>query len=79
MARGTIHAGRAEVQARQTRVAQADSPRWGWAPETTAKDLELEEALNELVEPTTRGDPSPLRWTCKSTTVWPERRKLATD
>ena len=25
-------------------------------------------ALNELVEPTTRGDPeSPLRWTCKST------------
>ena len=27
------------------------------------------EALNQLVEPTTRGDPeSPLRWTCKSTT-----------
>ena len=31
-------------------------------------DPELLQALDELVEPTTRGDPeSPLRWTCKST------------
>lgn len=36
------------------------------------QDLQLVEALEALVEPTTRGDPmSPLRWTCKST------RKLA--
>jgi transposase len=31
-------------------------------------DLKLWETLDELIEPTTRGDPeSPLRWTCKST------------
>ena len=34
----------------------------------TEKDPQLLEALERLVEPTTRGDPqSPLRWTCKST------------
>jgi len=34
----------------------------------TDKDPELVEALEALIEPTTRGDPeSPLRWTCKST------------
>ena len=81
MARGTIHAGRAEVQARQTRVAPKRIRRVGGGRQKlTAKDLELEEALNELVEPTTRGDPeSPLRWTCKSTTqLAKELEKLAT-
>jgi hypothetical protein len=35
----------------------------------TALDSELESALEQLVDPVTRGDPqSPLRWTCKSTT-----------
>jgi hypothetical protein len=34
----------------------------------TDKDPQLLEALERLVEPTTRGDPqSPLRWTCRST------------
>jgi len=34
----------------------------------TDKDPQLIEALEALIEPTTRGDPeSPLRWTCKST------------
>ncbi len=40
----------------------------------THDDPGLPKALNELIEPTTRGDPqSPLRWTCKST------RKLAVE
>jgi transposase len=40
----------------------------------TAHDPALVQALEALVEPTTRGDPmSPLRWTCKST------RTLATE
>jgi Rhodopirellula transposase DDE domain len=35
----------------------------------TEADVELEAALERLVDPVTRGDPqSPLRWTCKSTT-----------
>jgi transposase len=34
----------------------------------TAHDPELVQAVERLVEPTTRGNPeSPLRWTCKST------------
>jgi len=34
----------------------------------TSNDPKLREALEKLIEPTTRGDPmSPLRWTCKST------------
>lgn len=34
----------------------------------TTQDQQLLQALDALVEPTTRGDPmSPLRWTCKST------------
>lgn len=37
-------------------------------PSRTAQDQTLLQALDALVEPTTRGDPrSPLRWTCKST------------
>ena len=39
---------------------------------TVSKDASLQEDLERLVEPVTRGDPeSPLRWTCKSV------RKLA--
>jgi hypothetical protein len=41
----------------------------GGRQQLTEKDGKVAEALNQLVEPTTRGDPeSPLRWTCKSTT-----------
>jgi transposase len=45
----------------------------GGRKRTTAKDPTLRRDLEQLVEPTTRGDPeSPLRWTCKSV------RQLAT-
>ena len=43
-------------------------------PRLTDTDAGLRPALEELVEPATRGDPkSPLRWTCKSV------RKLAAE
>jgi transposase len=46
----------------------------GGRKKTVTKDLSLDEDLEGLVEPVTRGDPeSPLRWTCKSV------RKLATE
>jgi hypothetical protein len=71
IARGTIHAGLTEVQDRGTVVVPQRIRRWGGGRQhLTQKDPTLVEALNELVEPTTRGDPeSPLRWTCKSTTA----------
>jgi transposase len=70
IARGTIHAGLAEVRTRGTAVAVKRIRRIGGGRQRLQEtDPELEEALNQLVEPTTRGDPeSPLRWTCKSTT-----------
>jgi transposase len=70
IARGTIHAGLAEVQRRETATVPQRVRRYGGGRQSlTAKDPLLVEALNALVEPTTRGDPeSPLRWTCKSTT-----------
>ena len=46
----------------------------GGRKKTVSKDLRLDEDLEGLVEPVTRGDPeSPLRWTCKSV------RKLAEE
>ena len=46
----------------------------GGRKKTVSKDKSLQEDLERLVEPVTRGDPeSPLRWTCKSV------RKLATE
>jgi transposase len=70
IARGTIHAGLTEVQGRGTAVVPQRIRSFGGGRQhLTTKDPTLVEALNELVEPTTRGDPeSPLRWTCKSTT-----------
>jgi DDE family transposase len=70
MARGTIHAGLVEVQGRGTAVVPQRIRSFGGGRQPlTEKDPTLAEALNQLVEPTTRGDPeSPLRWTCKSTT-----------
>jgi transposase len=69
MARGTIHVGLAEVQRRGTTVVPQRIRRFGGGRQhLTEKDPTLADALNQLVEPTTRGDPeSPLRWTCKST------------
>jgi DDE family transposase len=70
IARGTIHAGLTEVQGRGTAVVpQRIRSLGGGRQHLTTKDPTLVDALNELVEPTTRGDPeSPLRWACKSTT-----------
>lgn len=70
IARGTIQAGLAEVQERETAIVPQRVRRCGGGRQPlTVKAPTLEAALNELVEPTTRGDPeSPLRWTCKSTT-----------
>ncbi len=70
IARGTLHAGLAEVRSRGTAVAVKRIRRLGGGRRRLQEtDPELEKALNQLVEPTTRGDPeSPLRWTCKSTT-----------
>jgi transposase len=46
----------------------------GGRKKTVSKDASLQEDLERLVEPVTRGDPeSPLRWTCKSV------RKLAEE
>jgi hypothetical protein len=69
IARGTIHAGLREVQGRGTAVVpQRIRSFGGGRRQLTEKAATLAEALNQLVEPTTRGDPeSPLRWTCKST------------
>jgi hypothetical protein len=71
IARGTIHAGLTEVQGRGTAVVpQRIRSFGGGRQQLTTKDPTLVDALNALVEPTTRGDPeSPLRWTCKSTTA----------
>jgi hypothetical protein len=70
IARGTLHAGLAEVQERETAIVPQRVRRCGGGRQPlTEKDPMVMEALNDLVEPTTRGDPeSPLRWTCKSTT-----------
>ena len=70
IARGTIHAGLMEVQGRGTAVVPQRIRSFGGGRQhLTTKDPTLVDALNALVEPTTRGDPeSPLRWTCKSTT-----------
>ena len=71
LARQTIRRGRSEITAGVEvtgRVRRAGAGR----PFLEAKQPGLEEALEGLVDPLTRGDPmSPLRWTCKS------RAKLA--
>jgi len=79
MARGTIHTGLAEVQVRGTAVAVKRVRSFGGGRQKlTEKDPALAAALNQLVEPTTRGDPeSPLRWTCKSTTRLAQERGKA--
>jgi hypothetical protein len=72
MSRNTIRKGLAELAARKknprapvaTRIRKAG----GGRKRLTETDPGLAQALDRLVEPTTRGDPmSPLRWTCKST------------
>lgn len=78
LSRTTVRAGVKQLKGKRTRKISADQrrvrePGAGRKP-LTHDDPGLPKALNELVEPTTRGDPeSPLRWTCKST------RKLAAE
>ena len=73
LAPNTIRAGIRELQTQQhgettplppERVRRAG----GGRKQLTERDPTLLRALNQLVEPTARGDPeSPLRWTCQST------------
>ena len=66
LARETIRKGRHELARgveTTTRIRRAGAGR----PELEARQPGLQVALEALVEPLTRGDPtSPLRWTCKS-------------
>ena len=71
--RTRLQRGLAELEAREadpeapigSRLRKAGAGR----KRATEADPELAAALEQLVDPVTRGDPmSPLRWTCKSTT-----------
>lgn len=73
MAPNTICKGIQELDARANNPEKEISPRLraagGGRKHASENDPELVERLNDLVEPSTRGDPmSPLRWTCLSTT-----------
>lgn len=71
LSRPTIIAGRKELElSTKSRVLAAARVRvpGGGRRKLTESDPGLLEALEQLIEPTTRGDPMcPLRWTCKST------------
>ena len=72
LARNTITAGGRELVYRQTHPEEAVSSRirrpGGGGKPLTETDPGLQQALEALVDPVTRGHPeSPLRWTCKST------------
>lgn len=76
IARSTIRIGRRELEATDSRSEDSDRNRirrqGGGRKQLSEKQNGLIESLDQMVEPTSRGDPmSPLRWTCKST------RKLA--
>jgi len=71
LSRPTIVAGLKELDLSSNRraaaAARVRSP-GGGRRKLTQSDPGLMDALEELIEPATRGDPmSPLRWTCKST------------
>jgi len=71
MARETIRNGRSEIENGIVETSRIRRPGAG-RPSFKQTQPGLEEALERLVDPVTRGDPmSPLRWTCKS------RAKLA--
>src|SRR5580693_9663473 len=70
MSRTTIHAGMKELEAEERGGIPPGRSRksGGGRKPVTHHSPDILEALDRLVEPTTRGDPeSPLRWTCKST------------
>lgn len=70
MSRTTLHAGLMELGhplSESLPEGRVRKPGGGRKP-VTFHAPDILKALDELVEPTTRGDPeSPLRWTCKST------------
>jgi hypothetical protein len=70
LAESTVRLGKKELTSPSTSPAVRRRIRHPGADRKplTAQDQQLLQALDALVEPTTRGDPmSPLRWTCKST------------
>jgi hypothetical protein len=72
MSPNTIRKGLAELAAREKNPQAPVDPylrrKGGGRKRRSEADPGLQEALEWLVEPLTRGDPeSPLRWTCKST------------
>lgn len=72
MSANTVRRGLQELTERRAQPEVAVSGRvrreGGGRKWITEVDPGLPEALEQLIEPTTRGDPgSPLRWTCKST------------
>jgi transposase len=71
LSRPTIHAGIRELRGEKLAAPGSSQGRvrgpGAGRKKRIEQDLNLVEALEALVEPTTRGDPqSPLRWTCKS-------------
>ena len=71
LARQTIRNGRQELEAGVEQTGRVRRPGAG-RPGSEKTQPGMKEALEQMVEPLTRGDPmSPLRWTCKS------RAKLA--
>jgi len=71
LSRPTIRAGRAELDSGPIEAGRIRRPGAG-RPSIKTSQPGVKEALEQLVDPLTRGDPmSPLRWTCKS------RAKLA--
>jgi len=73
MSANTIRKGLWELSEREAapavEVAEHIRQAGGGRKRQTDLDAGLQAALEQMVEPTTRGDPqSPLRWTCKSTT-----------
>lgn len=68
IARNTITRGMKELDQGVGGVVPVRSP-GGGRKAATETDSQLEQALERLVDPVTRGDPeSPLRWTCKRMT-----------
>ncbi len=67
MSRNTVAAGLAELDAEEVLEPGRIRHPGGGRPSATDAQPGLEAALDELIEPVTRGDPeSPLRWTTKS-------------
>lgn len=74
VSRRAIAAGLAELHAPQTASTHRVRRPGGGRKRTVQTDQTLQDDLEQLIDPLTRGDPeSPLRWTCKSV------RKLAEE